>query len=101
MRSRAVAMEISRRKKSRPPIKATIPATNSRATGTEVSNPPGGPLHDAGFTPRSGQAPDVKHAARGVTVRVPLRERDPPVHHNGAIPVAAPAREVRELRPGV
>ena len=50
---------------------------------------------------RSAQAPDVKHAARGVSVRVPLRERDLPVDYNRAIPVSTPAREVRELHSGV
>src|SRR2546426_11707211 len=47
----------------------------------------------------SGQAPNVEHAARGVSVRVPLRERDLPVDHDRAIPVSTPAGQVRELHP--
>src|SRR2546428_13388956 len=46
--------------------------------------------------------PDNEDAARGVIVRVPLRERDPAVHHDRAVPVTPPiaALELRDLAPG-
>src|SRR5207247_930048 len=44
--------------------------------------------------------PDVEDSAGGVIVRVPLRERDPPVYHDRAVPVAAAALKLRDPAPG-
>src|SRR5213076_2634412 len=48
----------------------------------------------------SREPPDIDDPARRVIVRVPFRQRDPPVRHDRAVPVAATALELRELAPG-
>src|SRR6266513_5501030 len=90
---------------SRRPCRAVTPESGTAAACSNVRFAGFRGTASLGVVPRwsplSRQAPDVEHAARGVGIRVPLRERDLPVDHDRGIPVPAPAGEVRELHPGV
>src|SRR6185437_10905747 len=47
-----------------------------------------------------GQCPNVQHSMDSFTVGITLRQNDPAVDHDGAVPVAPPAGQRREALAG-